>query len=237
MVKVTSHWSLPSAENRTGPSSCWAAATPAPPRMVTAASAPLAAIDPAVNLRMSPPEAVSWRELFPHLSDCLHLDYDTPNRNGLTVCGSAPARPGRQAPTSGAHTRRQPLLQSPCRGTPVRDTELTVLVTVYDKIAPADLRASLDSISSQTVQPAHVVVVEDGPLTPALTAVLDATADLERFALPANRGAGRASQRGLAAVRTPWLARPAAAPTPGPTRCARRLAAARALDLRARAAA
>ena len=113
----------------------------------------------------------------------------------------------------------------------MRDTELTVLVTVYDKIAPADLRASLDSISSQTVQPAHVVVVEDGPLTPALTAVLDATADLERFALPENRGAALASQRGLDEVRTPWLARQDADDISEPTRFERQLEAARALGV------
>ena len=42
----------------------------------------------------------------------------------------------------------------------MRDPELTVLVTVYHKIVPADLQASLDSIRTQTVQPADVVVVE-----------------------------------------------------------------------------
>ena len=113
----------------------------------------------------------------------------------------------------------------------MRDPELTVLVTVYHKIAPADLQASLESIRTQTVQPADVVVVEDGPLPTTLRSVLDSFPDLRRFSLAKNQGAALASQRGLTEVRTPWLARQDADDISLPTRFERQLAAARALEV------
>lgn len=113
----------------------------------------------------------------------------------------------------------------------MRDPELTVLVTVYHKIVPADLQASLDSIRTQTVQPADVVVVEDGPLPAELRSILDATPDLRRFALPQNLGLTAASQRGLEEVRTTWLARQDADDISLPTRFERQLEAARTLGV------
>lgn len=113
----------------------------------------------------------------------------------------------------------------------MRDPELTVLLTVYHKIAPEDLRASLDSIRIQTVEPALVVVVEDGPLTPALSAVLDADPDLHRVALARNQGLALASQRGLEEITTPWVARQDADDISLPTRFERQLEAARALEV------
>ncbi|MDX2358626.1 glycosyltransferase [Dietzia sp. PP-33] len=113
----------------------------------------------------------------------------------------------------------------------MRDPELTVLVTVYDKISPAHLRASLASIHSQTVEPADIVVVEDGPLPAALRAVLDSSPDLRRFSLPRNLGASAASQRGLEEVRTRWLARQDADDISLPHRFERQLDRARALEV------
>ena len=113
----------------------------------------------------------------------------------------------------------------------MRDPELSVLVTVYHKIVPADLQASLDSIRTQTVQPADVVVVEDGPLPTTLRSVLDSFPDLRRFSLAQNQGAALASQRGLEEVRTPWLARQDADDISLPTRFERQLEAARTLDV------
>lgn len=86
-------------------------------------------------------------------------------------------------------------------------TDLTVLLTVYAKIAPAELAASLESVMAQTRPATEVIVVEDGPLTEELYAVLDRFPDTRRLALPTNRGAAAASQRGLDEVRTAWLAR------------------------------
>ena len=113
----------------------------------------------------------------------------------------------------------------------MRDPELSVLVTVYHKIAPADLQASLDSIRAQTVQPAHVVVVEDGPLPPDLRSVLDSVADLRRFSLVQNQGSALASQRGLEEIGTPWLARQDADDISLPIRFERQLEAARSLEV------
>lgn len=113
----------------------------------------------------------------------------------------------------------------------MRDPDLTVLLTVYHKIAPADLRISLESIRHQTVEPAVVVVVEDGPLPPALTAILDSDPDLRRIALPENQGTALASQRGLEEVTTTWLARQDADDISLPTRFERQLEAARTLGV------
>lgn len=110
-------------------------------------------------------------------------------------------------------------------------SDLAVLLTVYHKIAPADLQASLDSLRDQTVQPDEIVVVEDGPLTPELTAVLDATPGLRRFALTENQGAARASQRGLEEIDATWLARQDADDISLPTRFEKQLAAARELGV------
>jgi hypothetical protein len=46
--------------------------------------------------------------------------------------------------------------------------KFSVLLSVYRKEQPAYLRQSLDSIFTQTLQPAEVVLVKDGPLTDAL---------------------------------------------------------------------
>ncbi|MCZ4657398.1 glycosyltransferase [Dietzia kunjamensis] len=113
----------------------------------------------------------------------------------------------------------------------MRDPDLTVLVTVYDKIAPAHLRAALASIHTQTMQPADIIVVEDGPLPAALRAVLNQSPDLRRFTLPRNLGAAAASQRGLDEVRTRWLARQDADDISLPNRFEHQLNRARALNV------
>lgn len=52
-------------------------------------------------------------------------------------------------------------------------SEFSVLISIYRKENPAWFREALDSIFAQTLQPAEIVLVEDGPLTPELYAVLD----------------------------------------------------------------
>lgn len=49
----------------------------------------------------------------------------------------------------------------------------SVLMSLYCKESPQYLREALDSIFAQTVLPAEIVLVEDGPLTDALHAVVD----------------------------------------------------------------
>lgn len=113
----------------------------------------------------------------------------------------------------------------------MRDPELTVLLTVYHKICPGHLRESVDSICAQTVQPAEIIVVEDGPLPAALSRVLDDYPDLRRFALPRNLGSAEASQRGLEEVRTRWVGRQDADDISLPHRFQRELELARELDV------
>lgn len=77
----------------------------------------------------------------------------------------------------------------------------SVLMSLYAKEHPEYLRESLDSIFSQTLLPNEVVMVEDGPLTPELYAVLDeysAThSEIKRVPLAQNGGLGKALNEGL----------------------------------------
>lgn len=89
--------------------------------------------------------------------------------------------------------------------------ELSVVMPVYAGADAAHFRRALESIYAQTYPAAEVIVVEDGPLTPAHYAVLDDFADsdpvLRRIALPVNGGAAAGNQAGLAAARHPWIAK------------------------------
>lgn len=49
----------------------------------------------------------------------------------------------------------------------------SVLMSLYIKEKPEYLRLAIDSMLNQTVQPDEIVIVEDGPLTESLYAVLD----------------------------------------------------------------
>lgn len=63
------------------------------------------------------------------------------------------------------------------------------------------MRESLESVFGQTLQPDEVVLVEDGPLTPALYEVVDELASqhtrIKRIVLEKNRGLGNALSEGL----------------------------------------
>lgn len=77
----------------------------------------------------------------------------------------------------------------------------SVLLSVYHKESPLNLRQSLDSVFQQTLSPSEVIIVEDGPLTPRLYSVLDEYADkydtLKRIRLKKNQGLGSALNIGL----------------------------------------
>lgn len=77
----------------------------------------------------------------------------------------------------------------------------SVLMSLYAKERPDFLRQSLDSIFNQTLKPSEVIMVEDGPLTDDLYAVLDETEkfhpELKRIKLPKNGGLGAALNQGL----------------------------------------
>lgn len=91
------------------------------------------------------------------------------------------------------------------------DFDLSVVMPVYHGVDPTHLQRALDSIYAQTLPAAEVVVVEDGPLLPAQTVVLDGFSGreppLRRVALPENRGAAKANQAGVIAARSPWIAK------------------------------
>ena len=77
----------------------------------------------------------------------------------------------------------------------------SVLLSLYSKENPAYLRQSLDSVFGQTLPPDEVVLVEDGPLTAALYAVVEEYAGkypaLKIVPLTENVGLGRALNEGL----------------------------------------
>ncbi|MBR4803601.1 MAG: glycosyltransferase [Bacteroidales bacterium] len=79
--------------------------------------------------------------------------------------------------------------------------DFSVLMSVYRKENPDFLRQALDSVFDQSVPPAEVVLVEDGPLNDALYSLLDeysnAHPELKRVPLPENRGLGLALAEGM----------------------------------------
>lgn len=78
--------------------------------------------------------------------------------------------------------------------------KVTAVVTVWERVAPADLDEALASLAAQTRPADEVLIVEDGPLPAALHEVLDRYAGalpMGRLPLPANRGNGAARQAGL----------------------------------------
>ena len=79
--------------------------------------------------------------------------------------------------------------------------KFSVLLSLYWKEGPEFLRQSLDSVFGQTLRADEVVLVEDGPLTPELDAVVkDYSArypELKVVPLQMNVGLGRALNEGL----------------------------------------
>ncbi len=87
---------------------------------------------------------------------------------------------------------------------------ISVLMSVYAREVPAALDAALASLVAQTVRPAEVVLVRDGPLTPELDAVITpyaAALPLRTIALDCNQGLAAALNRGLQKVTQPWVMR------------------------------
>ena len=77
----------------------------------------------------------------------------------------------------------------------------SVLLSLYHKERPDYLSQSMDSEFNQTVLPHEVVLVEDGPLTDELYAVVEAYRlkypQLKVVKLPCNGGLGKALNVGL----------------------------------------
>lgn len=79
--------------------------------------------------------------------------------------------------------------------------EFSVLMSVYHKENPEHLTQALDSVFSQTVRAAQVVLVKDGPLTSELDAVIEGYCtkypELDIVPLAENRGLGLALAEGI----------------------------------------
>ncbi len=88
---------------------------------------------------------------------------------------------------------------------------LSVVMPVYAGVDPGHLRRAVESVYAQTLAPAEVVIVADGPLTSALDAVIaeyaDAVPPARRVDLPENKGAAAGNQAGLEAATMPWIAK------------------------------
>lgn len=85
-----------------------------------------------------------------------------------------------------------------------------VLMAVYAGERPEYLGQALDSLCASRVPVRELVLVEDGPLTPALSAVIDqyrARLPIHSVVLPRNGGLGPALTAGLKACQSPWVAR------------------------------
>jgi len=91
--------------------------------------------------------------------------------------------------------------------------EFSVLIPVYIKENPANLKTAMESIlDNQTVLPQEVLVVEDGPITDELEQVLSDISSkypkvIRRIKLPINQGMGVAMNLGLNNVSCKWVAR------------------------------
>lgn len=108
----------------------------------------------------------------------------------------------------------------------------SVLMSVYQKDRPAPLEMALDSMLQQSIPPAELILVEDGPLTQALYDVVErkqaAYPDiLHRVTLKQNQGLGPALRRGVEECRCEWIARMDSDDYSRPDRIEKQLAAAR----------
>ena len=99
----------------------------------------------------------------------------------------------------------------------------SVLMSLYKKEHPEYLRLALDSMLNQTVAPDEIVLVEDGPLTLELYAILDEYPMLHRVKNKKNLGLGLALNEGLKVCRNELVARMDTDDISKPDRCEKQL--------------
>ena len=99
----------------------------------------------------------------------------------------------------------------------------SVLMSLYKKEHPEYLRLALDSMLNQTVKPDEIVLVEDGPLTPELYAILNEYPMLHRVKNEKNLGLGLALNEGLKVCRNELVARMDTDDISKPDRCEKQL--------------
>lgn len=90
-------------------------------------------------------------------------------------------------------------------------SDFSVLMSVYDKESPEWFRTALDSVLVQTCQPGEVLIMQDGPLTDELYAVLEDYQGrypcIRTIALTDHVYLGRALAAGVEACRYELIAR------------------------------
>lgn len=99
----------------------------------------------------------------------------------------------------------------------------SVLMSLYKKENPEYLRLAIGSMLNQTVAPDEIVLVEDGPLTDELYAVLDEYPMLHRIKNETNLGLGLALNVGLKECRNELVARMDTDDCSKPDRCEKQL--------------
>lgn len=99
----------------------------------------------------------------------------------------------------------------------------SVLMSLYKKENPEYLKLAIDSMLNQTVAPDEIVLVEDGPLTDELYAVLDEYPMLHRVKNETNLGLGLALNVGLKECRNELVARMDTDDCSKPDRCEKQL--------------
>lgn len=99
----------------------------------------------------------------------------------------------------------------------------SVLMSLYKKEKPEYLRLAIDSMLNQTAPPDEIVMVEDGPLTDELYAVLDEYPMLHRVKNETNLGLGLALNVGLKKCKNELVARMDTDDCSKPERCEKQL--------------
>lgn len=100
----------------------------------------------------------------------------------------------------------------------------SVLMSLYKKENPEYLKLALDSMLDQTAKPDEIILVEDGPLTDELYAVLEEYPMLHRIKNETNLGLGLALNVGLKECRNELVARMDTDDCSKPDRCEKQLA-------------
>lgn len=104
-----------------------------------------------------------------------------------------------------------------------KSQKYSVLMSLYKKEKPEYLRLAIDSMINQTVPPDEIVIVEDGPLTDELYAVLDEYPMLHRVKNETNLGLGLALNAGLKKCKNELVARMDTDDCSKPERCEKQL--------------
>lgn len=89
-------------------------------------------------------------------------------------------------------------------------TKYSVLMSVYYKETPNNLRTSIESMLNQSIKPDEIVIIKDGPLTIELNNILQKyqlNQNIKLIELKENVGLGRALKLGVESCSNQYIAR------------------------------